>query len=103
MSVVSCLEEECQYIIVISCCYKDEREEEGPLQFVPGLMWFVDRQPPCESAHHITLVLDQSFSSQTLALSVPHPFIAETVVAMPSCRLDLDSIALIKTKSKLIL
>jgi hypothetical protein len=31
MSVVSCLEEECQYIIVISCCYKDEREEEGLL------------------------------------------------------------------------
>ncbi len=28
MSVMSCLEEECQYIIAISCCYKDEREEE---------------------------------------------------------------------------
>ena len=54
------------------------------MHFVPGLAWFVDRQPPCESAHHITLVLDQSFGSQTLALSVPHPFIAETVVAMPT-------------------
>jgi hypothetical protein len=29
MSVMSCLEEELQFIIAISCCYKDELEEEG--------------------------------------------------------------------------
>jgi hypothetical protein len=59
-SVMSCLGEECWYIIAISCCYKDEREEKGlhttklhikieiliifesllePLHFIPG-HWF---------------------------------------------------------------
>ena len=54
------------------------------MNFVPGLTWFVVRQPRCESAHYITLVLDQSFGSETLAFSVPYPFLAETVVAKPT-------------------
>jgi len=28
MSVMSCFEEECQYIIAKICCYKDKREEK---------------------------------------------------------------------------
>ncbi|XP_059350471.1 uncharacterized protein LOC132087705 [Daphnia carinata] len=83
MSIVDCLETESQYIVTIYCCYKDEREGEGPLQFVPGLSWIMDHQPPCESVHHITLIMDQPFDSQTLTFAVPFPFIAETVVAMP--------------------
>lgn len=29
MSIVNCIETELQYIITISCCYKDEREGDG--------------------------------------------------------------------------
>jgi hypothetical protein len=111
MSVVSCLEEELQYIIAISCYYKDEIEDEGlkfdknsfyikfkclltelhylgPLNFTPGLNWFVFRQPRCESNHHITLALDQFFGMGTLSFSVPYPSSPKRWLL---CRLDLDS------------
>lgn len=55
------------------------------MKAVPGLSWLTDRQPPCESAHSVTLNLAQpSNETETLTLIVPYPFNVETVMAVPS-------------------
>lgn len=54
--------------------------------FLTEFSWLTDQQLPCESAHRITLMIENCLDIQPLSIGVPHPFDVESVAIVTVCK-----------------